>query len=66
MRRYLHALDVNDAHDIVDESNLKFRIFLSVRGHGGAAVDLEEPGLAEGVEDEIEAVELERVGTVGD
>lgn len=66
MRERVHALDVDDAHDVVDDSDLEFLVLFGVGSHGGAAVDFEKPGLAVGVEDEVEAVEFEGVGAVGD
>ena len=61
----VHALEVDDGHHVVDEADLQLCVLLGVGAHGRAAVDLEQPGLAVAVEDEVEAVEFEGVGTVG-
>ena len=66
MSRWLHPFYIVDGHNIVDEPHLQFRIFLGVGGHGGSSVDFQQPCFAVGVEDEIESIELEGIGAIGD
>lgn len=62
----VHALEIVDGHDVINAADLQLSVLLGVGGHGGAAVHLQQPRLPVAVEDEVETVELEGVGGIGD
>lgn len=61
----LQFLDIDDGERVVEQSVLEAAVDGGVGGHGGTAVDFDEPGLEVGVEHDVEAVELEAPLVVG-
>ncbi len=62
----LHFFEVDDGECVVEESVFEGAVDGSVGGHGGTAVDFDEPGFEGGVEHDVEAVEFEAAFVVGD
>jgi hypothetical protein len=56
---FQHALNVDDAQDIIDEPALEPAVEISIGSHGGTTVDLDKPWLEISINHEIVTIELE-------
>jgi hypothetical protein len=57
----LQFFHVEDSEGVIEESQLELPVLGSVGCHGGAAVDLDQPRLKLGIEENVKAVKLEGV-----
>ena len=55
----LQLFDVDNSDNVIKESDFESAIDLSVGSHGRTAIDLDQPWLEVGVDENVEAIELE-------